>query len=141
MRSPLHSLSRPRPTHGYTLVPSPKNGLNVPSFLIDMIFDEVSQTGVAVLLYLVPVLLNLVPVPYPYWANTTVQHGQNSVKQCKQCQTECQRLHGNSELHQKDLRIIALFLHISGSRNKGNIEADTFLALSLIVAYSVSQAS
>ena len=35
VRSPLHSLSYPGPTHGYTLVPGPIYGQNVPSFLID----------------------------------------------------------------------------------------------------------
>ena len=70
------------------------------------------------------------------------------VKQCqKQCQNRTypiptlQPLQRTTELHQKDLRIIALFLQISGSRNKGILEADTLLALSLIVAFSVSDGS
>ena len=41
------------------------------------------------------------------------------------------------ELHQKDLRIMTLFLHILGPGNEGISEADTFLALSLIVPLSV----
>ena len=41
-----------------------------------------------ILLNLVPVLLNMDPVGPPYWANTTVEHGQNSVKNsARQCQT------------------------------------------------------
>ena len=47
------------------------------------------------------------------------------------------RLQYSDELHQKDLRIMPLFVHISGPENEAVLGADTFLALSLIVAYSV----
>ena len=47
---------------GITLVPGPKTCQNMPSFLIDTSSDEVPQTGIAVLLVLVPVLLSLGPV-------------------------------------------------------------------------------
>ena len=68
-------------------------------------FDEVSQTGIAVLPYLGPVLLNLGPVYNPYWANRVRQHGQNSVKQGQTVTLQASRLHSFDELHQKDLRI------------------------------------
>ena len=42
-----------------------------------------SKDGILVLLNLVPVLLNYGPLEPPYWANRTVQHGQNSAKQVK----------------------------------------------------------
>ena len=78
---------------------------NVPSFLIDQVSDEVSQTGIAVLLDLGPVLLNYGPVSYPYQANTTVEHGQNSVKQGQTVPNRASPLQKDNELHQKDLRI------------------------------------
>ena len=45
------------------------------------------------------------------------------------------------ELHQKDLRIIPYLLHFLGLRLRHVSEADTFLALSLIVGIYVSEAS
>ena len=59
----------------------------------------------------------------------------------KQCQngdipdTECQRLQQNTELHQKDLRILLVFMHILGPENEAVLQADMFLALSLIVRF------
>ena len=56
----------------------------MPSFLIVDCFDEVPQTGIAVLLNLVPVLLNLVPVSYPTGlieCRHEVKTVSNSVKQ------------------------------------------------------------
>ena len=50
-------------------------------------------------------------------------------------------LQHEAELHQKDLRIIAEFLHISDVRNSGILRADMFLALSLIVGFWVSDGS
>ena len=113
----------------------------MPSFLIDQGFDEVSQTGIAVLLYLVPVLLYLVPVPYPYWANRVPSHGQNSVKQCQTVSDSASPLQQMSELHQKDLRINPLYLHILGPGSEGYLRADTFLALFLVVGFSVPRPS
>ena len=49
--------------------------------------------------------------------------------------------HSRAELHQKDLRIIRYFLQILGPGNEVNSQADTFLALSLIVAFYVPMAS
>ena len=49
--------------------------------------------------------------------------------------------HHASELHQKDLRIIPVFLHISGPGNQWYLEADTFLALFLIVGFHVPRPS
>ena len=45
--------------------------------------------------------------------------------------------HGAGELHQKDLRINLDFLQFLGPGNRGIPEADTFLALSLIVVNSM----
>ena len=73
----------------------------------------------------------------PYQANTTVQHGQNSVKQWPNSAKQCQRLHRNDELHQKDLRINVDFMHILGPENERVLRADMFLALSLIVSIYV----
>ena len=95
------------------------------------------KTVIAVLLNLVPVLLNLGPVPYPYWANTVLEHGQNSAKQCQTVTNQCQRLHQNAELHQKDLRINLKYGYILGPGSEGILRADTFLALSLIVRFYV----
>ena len=81
------------------------------------------------------------PVGPPYQANTTAQHGQNSVKQCQQCHTQCQRLQRNTELHQKDLRIMSVLLQILGPENQRYLRADMFLALSLIVRFHVSRRS
>ena len=49
--------------------------------------------------------------------------------------------HSRVELHQKDLRILPVFLHILGPGNQLYLEADTFLALFLIVVFSVSRGS
>ena len=106
VRSPLHSLSQQGPTIGYTLVPSPKNGQNTPSFLIDTVFDEVSQDCIPDLLNLVPVLLNLGPVIPPYQANRVPSYGQMRSKQCRTVPRQCHPLQHDDELHQKDLRII-----------------------------------
>ena len=46
-------------------------------------------------------------------------------------------LHFSDELHQKDLRIIPETVHILGPETEAYLRADTFLALSLIVAISV----
>ena len=47
----------------------------------------------------------------------------------------------SDELHQKDLRIMPVLLHIQGPENEAVLEADTFLALFLIVGFRVSEAS
>ena len=94
-----------------------------------------------ILLNLGPVLLNIGPVQPCIQANRTVQHGQNSAKQCQNSARQCQRLHRNTELHQKDLRIMSYLLQILGPGTEAFLGADMFLALSLIVRYSVSQAS
>ena len=46
-----------------------------------------------------------------------------------------------NELHQKDLRINLILLQILGPENEVYLEADTFLALFLIVGFHVSEAS
>ena len=88
-----------------------------------------------ILLNLVPVLLNLVPMGPCIQANTTREHGQNSAKQCQTATRQCQRLQKNAELHQKDLRINPYLLQILGPGYEAISRADTFLALSLIVAF------
>ena len=50
-------------------------------------------------------------------------------------------LHRNTDLHQKDLRIMPQFLQILRSGIEVIPEADTFLALSLIVEIWVSDGS
>ena len=45
------------------------------------------------------------------------------------------------ELHQKDLRINQYLVHFWDPENEAVSEADTFLALFLIVGFSVSQGS
>ena len=50
-------------------------------------------------------------------------------------------LHQNTELHQKDLRINLKSVHILGPENELFLAADTNLALSLIVRFSVSRGS
>ena len=47
--------------------------------------------------------------------------------------------HGGVELHQKDLRINLVFLQILGPGIELILQADTFLALSLIVGISLSR--
>ena len=113
----------------------------MPSFLIDQTIDEVSQTGIPHFLNLVPVLLNLVPVSYPYPANRTWSIGQNSVKQCQTVTLSASRLQLADELHQKDLRIMPVLVQIWAPENEAVLEADTILALSLIVAISLSRGS
>ena len=54
---------------------------------------------------------------------------------------ECQRLQHSAELHQKDLRINLKYGHIQDPENETVLEADTFLALSLIVEILVSDGS
>ena len=65
------------------------------------------KDGTLVLLNLVPVLLNYGPLEHCIQANTTVEHGQNSVKYRPTALTPASRLQGITELHQKDLRISA----------------------------------
>ena len=113
----------------------------MPTFLIDRYIDEVSQTGILISLSLGPVLLNLGPVSYPYPANRVSHHGQNSAKQCQNGDTVPSRLQLATELHQKDLRKVAVLLQIWGPENEAVSEADTFLALFLIVGFYVSAGS
>ena len=96
---------------------------------------DVSQ-NMPVLLNLGPVLLYLGPSYTPIQANRTRPHGQNSAKQCQTVTDSASRLQENTELHQKDLRIIPYLLQILGPGYEVISVADTFLALSLIVAFS-----
>ena len=65
----------------------------------------------------------------------------NSVKYRPTATYTDPRLHGNTELHQKDLRINLKSVQISGPENELFLEADTNLALSLIVRFYVSRGS
>ena len=103
--------------------------------------DEVSQTGSLVLLILGPVLLYLGPVEPPYWANRTLRIGQNSVKYSHTLGYRDTPLQYTAELHQKDLRINLVLVHILGLRMRHVLRADTFLALFLIVGFYVSRGS
>ena len=105
----------------------------MPSFLIDTVIDEVSQTGTWVLLNLGPVLLNYGPVIVPIQANTMAKQCQNSVKTVPTVPYRPPPFQQRDELHQKDLRINLDFLHILGPGYEGYLQADMFLALSLIV--------
>ena len=65
----------------------------------------------------------------------------NSAKYRPTARYSSRPLHHSDELHQKDLRIIPVSVHILGPENELFIEADTFLALSLVVAKTVSGGS
>ena len=101
---------------------------------------HVSQ-NIPVLLSLGPVLLNLGPVYTPIQANRTWSIGQNSAKQCQTVPYSANPLQHADELHQKDLRKLPYFLHILGPGTEVYLQADTFLALSLVVGFHVSEAS
>ena len=116
---------------------SPKSCQNVPSFLIDTNNDEVSQDWYPDLLSSVPVPLNYGPWRPPIQANSLWDHGQNSVKQCQTVPDSVLPLQYASELHQKDLRINLVLLHIWDPENEAVLRADTFLALFLIVGIHV----
>ena len=88
-----------------------------------------------------PVLLNLGPVSLPIQANRTRNICQNSVKYRPTRQYPCSPLQLQSELHQKDLRINLKYVQIQGPENEAVLEADMFLALSLIVGFYVSRGS
>ena len=94
---------------------------------------HVSQ-NMTVLLSSGPVLLNVGP---PFQANRPRDIRQNSVKYRPTHRTTGSPLQRADELHQKDLRINLFLGHILGPGTEANLRADTFLALSLIVPYSV----
>ena len=62
-------------------------------------------------------------------------------KQCQTATTTLRPLQLSTELHQKDLRINLKTGHILGPGTEAILEADTNLALSLIVAFSASDGS
>ena len=87
-----------------------------------------------VLLSLGPVLLGYGP---PIQANRTRDIRQNGVKYRPTGYTSASRLQQLNELHQKDLRINPLYVHILGLRMRHVLRADMFLALFLIVVFYV----
>ena len=109
-----------------------------------MRFPKAVLRNASVLLILGPVLLNLGPVTTSVPGNLTQPHGQNSAKQCQNSAKPLYRpspLQYSDELHQKDLRINLFLGHIWAPENELFLGPDTFLALSLIVAKTVSRGS
>ena len=78
---------------------------NVPSFLIDLVFDEVSQTGSQemTVFHCFGTVLTLFDPPIQ--ANSYEVIGRNSVEYRPTALVHRAALHRNTELHQKDLRI------------------------------------
>ena len=101
----------------------------MPSFLIDTNTDEVSQTGILETLYLGPVLLYLGPVGPPFQANRPRDIRQNSAKYRPTVLPRASRLQLPGELHQKDLRINLVFMHILGLRMRHVPEGGHVLGL------------